>query len=94
VAFHLGPTVRATLLVGAVELSWDENDGTSHTATLHLPRHLDATLVRGSTEPPLGWYSGSFGTKVPTTTVLLTGPGRAYGAFKSVVDFAAVAPLA
>ena len=39
-------------------------------------------------EPPLGWYSGSFGTKEPATVVLLSRIGRGHEIFKSVLQFA------
>jgi hypothetical protein len=87
-AFHLGPAVRADLGQKAVELSWQDDDGTSETATLHLPAHLDASLVRGSIRPPVGWYSRGFGTKEAATTVLVGVLGRGDEVFKSVLEFA------
>jgi hypothetical protein len=87
-AFHLGPAVSAELGESAVELSWEDEDGAGETATLHLPRHLEASLVRASGEPPIGWYSSGFGTKEPATTVLACGLGRGHEVFKSVLKVA------
>jgi hypothetical protein len=72
-AFHLGPAVRAEITGQDVDLSWEDGQGSTATATLSLPKGLDASLVRGSVEPVLGWYSRGFGTKEPTTTVLAGG---------------------
>jgi hypothetical protein len=40
-----------------------------------LPSSLDWSLIRGATDPVLGWYSPAFGEKVPATDVI--GVGRA-----------------
>jgi hypothetical protein len=68
-AFHLGPTIHAEIEGALVSLSWD--DATNRgAASLMLPAGLSWSLVRGSTDPILGWYSKGFGEKEPTTTVL------------------------
>jgi hypothetical protein len=72
-AFHLGPNVEAEISGRAVELTWEDRAGTAAKATLLLPEGLDASLVRGSVEPVLGWYSRGFGVKEPSNTALATG---------------------
>jgi hypothetical protein len=49
-------------------LSWRGGVG-----NLELPDELDWAFHRGETHPPLGWYSRSFGKKVPTCTLVGTG---------------------
>jgi hypothetical protein len=72
-AFHLGPSVRATLDGACSSLEW-QNSGTPHAAQLNLPDELEWTLHRGETEPILGWYSAGLGQRVPAFTLL--GRGR------------------
>jgi hypothetical protein len=88
-AFHLGPTVRAVSLEASVALSWTSEDGTAESATLSLPRVLTWSVVRGSTDPLLGWYSSGFGRKQPATTVLGEGVCAGHDEFLSVLQFAA-----
>jgi uncharacterized heparinase superfamily protein len=71
-AFHLGPRMTAVLDGDTALLSWDDR-----TAVLELPRDLAWTVHHGQEEPPLGWYSESFGLRQPATT--LVGTGRAGG---------------
>jgi hypothetical protein len=71
-AFHLGPEVACELRGGEAVLRWDA-DG-SHHATLALPDGLAWQAVEGRTDPPAGWYSPAFDERVPTTTLLGTGP--------------------
>jgi hypothetical protein len=76
-AFHLGPDVRAKLDGDLALLSWDGPDGA---ARLALPSGLRWSLHRGETDPILGWYSPSFGRRVPAVTLLGSGryiPGTA-----------------
>ncbi len=54
----------------SVELSWADEEVGRCSATLQVPTGLTWSLVRGSTDPELGWYSSGFGDKEPTTTVL------------------------
>jgi hypothetical protein len=92
VAFHLGPELRATLDGCRVALSWEGADGHLSTATLHLPGTLQWSLVRGSIDPALGWYSGGFGQKEPTFTVLGEGVGTGRDELTTVLQFTADRP--
>jgi hypothetical protein len=74
--FHLGPEVRARLEDGQAHLTWT-GPRAEQQATLTLPAGLSWTAHRGESDPPRGWYSPSFGTKQPTTT--LVGAGRLCG---------------
>ena len=38
-----------------------------------LPSSLSWSLVRGASDPVLGWYSPAFGQKVPATDVIGVG---------------------
>jgi hypothetical protein len=49
-------------------LSWPGGSG-----RLELPGELRWSLHCGESNPPLGWYSRSFGTKAPAYTLLGTG---------------------
>jgi hypothetical protein len=40
---------------------------------MSLPPSLDWSLIRGATDPVLGWYSPAFGQKVTATDVIGTG---------------------
>ncbi len=68
--WHLGPDVTTELADGCAELSWRARDGEPRVARLHLPAALTWTAHRGETDPPLGWYSPAFGSRVPTTTLV------------------------
>jgi hypothetical protein len=74
-AFHLGPAVEASLDGSVLTLRWrgEGRDGGQTTATMTLPSSLDWSLVRGATDPVLGWYSPAFGQKVPATDVIGVG---------------------
>ena len=72
-AFHLGPAVEADLDGRVLVLRWEGRDGGLVTATMTLPSTLDWSLIRGATDPVLGWYSPAFGQKVPATDVIGTG---------------------
>jgi hypothetical protein len=72
-AFHLGPDVRAELDETGAVLRWPDT-ATPGAAWLALPVGLAWSLHRGETDPILGWYSASFGRRVPATTLL--GRGR------------------
>jgi hypothetical protein len=86
-AFHLGPTVEANLDGCVLTLRWQDRDGRGATATMTLPSSLCWSLIRGASNPVLGWYSPSFGQKVPATDVIGVGfatpgsPLRTYLAF-------------
>jgi hypothetical protein len=72
-AFHLGPDVGCALVGARAALQWPGTHG-RRGATLTLPDELVWRCEQGRTDPPLGWYSPSFGTRVPTCT--LVGSGR------------------
>ena len=72
-AFHLGPNVEADLDGSALALGWHDPDHGRMTATMTLPPSLDWSLIHGATDPVLGWYSPSFGQKVPATDVIGVG---------------------
>jgi hypothetical protein len=74
-AFHLGPAVEASLDGCILTLRWLDGDDGAAAATMTLPSSLDWSLIRGATDPVLGWYSPAFGEKVPATDVI--GVGRA-----------------
>jgi hypothetical protein len=67
-AFHLGPSVECDLVATSAKMSWQGGRG-----ELELPGELRWSLHRGETDPPLGWYSGSFGQKTPAYTLIGTG---------------------
>jgi hypothetical protein len=87
-AFHLGPAVQAELDGPSVALRWENATLGYATATLHLPDSLTWSLVRGETQPVLGWYSRGFGQKQPTTTVLGEGVCQAVYQLQTVLQFA------
>jgi Heparinase II/III-like protein/Heparinase II/III N-terminus len=69
-AFHLGPTVEANLDGCTLALRWRDRSGGEATATMTLPSSLDWSLIRGASDPVLGWYSPAFGQKIPATDVI------------------------
>lgn len=76
-AFHLGPTVQASLIGASAELHWSGRAGHA-SATMQLPSGLAWTAHRGETDPIVGWYSESFGIKEPSITLVgvgTCGPG-------------------
>ena len=76
-AFHLGPAVEASLDGCELTLAWKDRDGGAATATMTLPSSLTWSLIRGSQDPVLGWYSPAFGQKVPATDVIGVGTAAA-----------------
>jgi hypothetical protein len=73
----LGPDVTCRLEGHTAELHWP---GSERGATLHLDPALTWQVVRGQEDPPRGWYSPGFGTKVPAPLLAGTGvlaPGQA-----------------
>ena len=68
-AFHLGPLVAADLDGTRALLSWTR-DGSERRAVLELPRQLAWSAHRGELDPPLGWYSPSFGRREPAVTLV------------------------
>ncbi|MGH3166138.1 MAG: heparinase II/III family protein, partial [Trebonia sp.] len=72
-AFHLGPAVETDLDGCVLALRWRDRDGGQATATMTLPSSLGWSLIRGATDPVLGWYSPAFGQKIPATDVIGAG---------------------
>ena len=72
-AFHLGPTVEGNLEGCILTLRWQARNGGDATATMTLPSSFGWSLIRGATDPALGWYSPAFGQKVPATDVIGVG---------------------
>jgi uncharacterized heparinase superfamily protein len=75
-AFHLGPEVACTLENGQAVLEWS-GDHNRRRAILALPGALTWSRLEGETDPKAGWYSPTFGVRVPTVTLL--GAGRVGG---------------
>jgi Heparinase II/III-like protein/Heparinase II/III N-terminus len=86
-AFHLGPAVQATLDGCVLALRWEDGNGGHATATMTLPSSLDWSLIRGATDPVLGWYSPAFGQKVPATDVIGTGFATAGSPLRTCLAF-------
>jgi hypothetical protein len=72
-AFHLGPAVEADLDDCILTLRWQDRDGGEMMATMTLPSSLRWSLIRGATDPVLGWHSPAFGQKQPATDVIGVG---------------------
>ena len=73
----LGPDVTCRLDGHTAELRWP---GSERGAILHLDPALTWQVIRGQEDPPCGWYSPGFGTKVPAPLLAGTGvlaPGQA-----------------
>jgi hypothetical protein len=68
-AFHLGPDIRARMVEQGVELTW-ANGLPGRGATLYLPDGPRWSLVRGESDPVLGWYSRRFGEKQPAWAIV------------------------
>jgi hypothetical protein len=69
-SWPLGPAVECRLDGSTAHLTWA---GSERGATIVLDPALDWQLASGEVDPPRGWYSPGFGTKVPAP--LLTGRG-------------------
>jgi len=63
--FHLHPDIGCELSGDNVRLDCGGN-----AILLELPAALDWRTVRGSEDPVLGWYSPSYGVKLPSTTLI------------------------
>ena len=86
-AFHLGPSVVASVDGSVALLKWSGRGPAS--ARLQLPDRLRWTAHRGETDPIVGWYSPGFGRKQPTVTLVGTGRcGGEEGDLVSVLQFA------
>jgi hypothetical protein len=86
-AFHLGPSVEADLQGCVLVLRWQDRDSGLAMATMTLPPSLDWSLIRGATDPVLGWYSPAFGQKLPATDVIGTGFATAGSPLRSRLVF-------
>ncbi len=86
-AFHLGPAVEAALDGCTLALRWRDAAGSQATAEMTLPSSLDWSLIRGASEPVLGWYSPSFGRKVPATDVIGAGFAAAGSPLRTRITF-------
>lgn len=87
VAFHLGPLVGADMDGRRVTIGWTTGDGDDASAELLLPDLASWRLVRGGTDPVLGWYSSGFGEKQPTTTIVGEGTCHGRADLDTVVQF-------
>jgi hypothetical protein len=90
-AFHLGPTVAADLDGSTLVLRWPDRDGREATAMMNLPSSLGWSLVRGSSDPVLGWYSPAFGQKVPATDVIGVGSASMAAPLRTRLAFSSLA---
>jgi hypothetical protein len=86
-AFHLGPAVEASLDGVVLTLRWPGRDGGEVTATMTLPESLSWSLIRGATDPVLGWYSPAFGQKVAATDVIGVGTAVAGSPLRTRLAF-------
>ncbi len=88
-SWHLGPEVRAELCDGVAELTWRGRDGEPQHGQLRLPIALDWSAHHGESDPPLGWYSPQFGTRVATTTLVGEGTFTGTLTLRTVLDLPA-----
>ena len=86
-AFHLGPAVEASLDGCDLTLRWQDRNGGEVTAAMTLPSSLSWSLIRGATDPVLGWYSPAFGQKVPATDVIGAGSAAAHSPLRTRLAF-------
>jgi Heparinase II/III-like protein len=86
-AFHLGPAVEASLDGRILTLRWRARDGGEATATMTLPPSLGWSLMRGATDPVMGWYSPAFGQKVTATDVIGVGFATAGSPLRTSLAF-------
>ncbi|HET7822296.1 MAG TPA: alginate lyase family protein, partial [Ornithinibacter sp.] len=89
-SWHLGPEVRAVLCDGVAELTWRGRDGEQQRGQLRLPIALDWSAHHGESDPPLGWYSPRFGTRVATTTLVGEGSFTGTLTLRTVLDLPTV----
>jgi len=68
-SFHLGPTIKANLEGRVARLRWPTLAG-DRSADLTLAEGLSWKVHRAEYQPVLGWYSATFGSKEPTTTLI------------------------
>ena len=90
-AFHLGPDVQTELDETSAILSWP-GAAIPGAGRLELPRGLAWSVHQGDTDPILGWYSGSFGHRVPAITLLGRGCSVAKQPFTTRLVFTDAGP--
>jgi hypothetical protein len=67
-AFHLHPAVAVMLEGNRAQLHW-----TGGSAAIDLPKKLSWCCHRGQAQPLLGWFSPTFGEKIPTAVLIGSG---------------------
>ncbi len=86
-AFHFGPGVDVRQVNGRrFELSWGDASGKHSVATMELP-DLRWSLSKGATDPVLGWYSGHFGKKQPTVSIVGEGNSAESAEMETLLRF-------
>ena len=87
-AFHFGPDIRARMVEQGVELAWS-NGAFARGAMLYLPDGPSWSLLRGQSDPVLGWYSSRFGEKQPAWAVVGEGTctRAAVDTYTTVLEF-------
>ena len=85
-AFHLGPEVACALEDGQAVLEWP-GDHSRRRAVLALPGALTWSRLEGETDPKAGWYSPTFGVRVPAVTLLGTGRVGGGQVLRTVLQF-------
>ncbi|MDB6091691.1 MAG: Heparinase family protein [Gammaproteobacteria bacterium] len=78
--FHFSPECEVTQQNNRISAKRD----TIH-ITLSSPDDLPVRLVTGSDEPPLGWLSNGFDSKLPSTTAVFTAKIRGNASFRSEI---------
>jgi hypothetical protein len=91
-AFHLGPTVTASLDGNTACLTWPQGDDRRR-GRIVLPGRLIWRAFRGSINPICGWYSPAFGGRVPATSLIGEGMLSSDGALETIMEIAPERPL-
>jgi hypothetical protein len=79
-AWHLGPLVEVDLDESTARCTWPGG-----AAVLHLPEELTWEAHRGQLDPLCGWYSPSFGVRVPATTLVGSGSATSGTSLRTVL---------
>jgi hypothetical protein len=85
-AFHFGPAVEVALDGASARLHWSGR-ASRRAAQMELPAGLAWSLWRGSVDPPIGWYSASFGRRQPAWSLLGEGSVEGVAEFVTRVAF-------
>ena len=88
-AFHFHPFIEVTRSGNHLELVWGPL-GSRRWARMELPPALSWSVHRGETDPPLGWYSPSFGQRQPAYCVIGTGMMDLHTEFRTRLTFMGV----